>query len=55
MAVIINELEVELEAPTQPPQPGGHLPVPEKPALNPQDWLTLMDREQHAELRLRAH
>ena len=35
MAVIINELEVVLEAPTAAPQPGGHVAVPEKPAKRP--------------------
>jgi hypothetical protein len=55
MAVIINELEVILEAPTAAPQPGGHVAVLEKPALNPQDLLTILDREQRNELRLRAH
>jgi hypothetical protein len=55
MAVIINELEVVLEAPPPPAQPGGLAVAPEKPMLNPQDLLTVLDREQRTELRLRAH
>jgi hypothetical protein len=54
MAVIINELEVVLEAPEAPPQPGGHA-VPQKPQVNPHDILTLMDREQRNLLRTLAH
>ena len=55
MAVIINELEVVLDPPQRPPQPGGQLPVPEKPMPNAHDFLTVMDREQRNELRLLAH
>lgn len=55
MAVIINELEVVLEAPEAPPQPGGHTSVPGKPQVNPHDILTLMDREQRNLLRTLAH
>lgn len=55
MAVIINEIEVVLEAPPAPQKPGGQGTAPEKPMLNPQDLLTVLDREQRSELRLRAH
>ena len=55
MAVIINELEVVLEPPQSPPQPGGQLPVPEKPHFNPQDFVTTADREHRNRLRLQAH
>jgi hypothetical protein len=55
MAVIINELEVVLEPPQAPPQPGGHAAVPEKPQINPHDILTLLDRERRSQLRTMAH
>jgi hypothetical protein len=55
MAVIINEMEVVLEPPEAPPQPGGYQAIPEKPQLNPHDLLTLMDREQRNRLRTLAH
>jgi len=55
MAVIINELEVVLEPPQAPPQPGGQLPVPEKPQFNPLDFRAMWDREQRNRLRLHAH
>jgi hypothetical protein len=55
MAVIINELEVVLEAPEAPPQPGGRTAVPEKPQVNPHDLLSLVDREQRNRLRTLAH
>jgi hypothetical protein len=54
MAVIINELEVVLEPPKSPPAGGGQA-APEKPTLNPQDLLSVLDREQRSELRLCAH
>jgi hypothetical protein len=54
MAVIINELEVVLEAPEAPPKPGGQF-VPEKPKISPHDILTIMDREQRIHLRTLAH
>ena len=55
MAVIINELEVELE-----PQPGkanasGHTPPPEKPTLTPLDLITVQDQLQRNHLRVMAH
>jgi hypothetical protein len=55
MAVIINELEIELEPEASAPQPGGQKPVPEKPPFSPQDLLTMLDREQRNHLRLMAH
>ena len=54
MAVIINELEVVLEP--QPPAPPATKPQEqEKGTLNPFDLLTVIDREKHEDLRLRAH
>jgi hypothetical protein len=55
MGVVINELEVMVEPPQAPPQPGGQLPVPEKPQLNPQDLRALWARETRNRLRLQAH
>lgn len=55
MAVIINELEVVLESPEPPPQPGGHRPPPEQPLLNLHDLSTLIDREKRISLRTWAH
>jgi hypothetical protein len=55
MAVIINELEVVLEPPQAPPQPGGQSAVPEKPQFSTQDFLALWEREQRNRLRLQAH
>jgi hypothetical protein len=55
MAVIINELEVVLEPPQSPPQPGGQQAVPEKPQFNTQDFLSMWEREQRNRLRLEAH
>ena len=58
MAVIINELEVVLDPPqSQSQQQSGAAASPPQPKqpLNPHDFLTVMDREQRNELRLRAH
>jgi hypothetical protein len=55
MAVIINELEIELEPETGKPQPGGQMPAPEKPPFSPQDLQAVLDREQRNHLRLLAH
>ena len=58
MAVIINELEVVLDPPQSPSrQPGATTPSAEqqKQPLNPHDFMTVMDREQRNDLRLRAH
>jgi hypothetical protein len=55
MAIIINELEVVLEPATGRPQPGGQMPVPEKPQFSPQDLQAVLDREQRNCLRLLAH
>lgn len=55
MATIINELEIVLEPPQAPPQPGGLQAPPEKPKLSPHDIVTLMDREQRYRLRTLAH
>jgi hypothetical protein len=55
MAVVINELEVVLEPPAAPPQPGGLPAVPSKPQINPHDILTVLDREQRNRLRVLAH
>jgi hypothetical protein len=55
MAVIINELEVVLEPPPGKAQPGGGI-TPQEPAkLNPIDLLTVTERDQLNQLRLRAH
>jgi len=55
MAVIINEIEVVLEPPKSPEASGGKGGEPEKQPMDPQDLLTVINREQHIELRLRAH
>jgi hypothetical protein len=55
MAVIINELEVVLEAPDAAPQPAEQSAVPEQPQISPHDILTLMDRERRMFLRTLAH
>lgn len=55
MAVIINELEVVLEPPPAEAQPGGGIAPPEKPKLNPLDLLSVIERDQLNQLRLRAH
>jgi hypothetical protein len=55
MAVIINELEIELEPEAGAPPPSGQKPVPEKPPFGPQDLLAVLDREQRNHLRLMAH
>jgi hypothetical protein len=54
MAVVINELEIVLEPPEQP-GPQAAASSPQKPALNPQDFLAVMDRERRNRLRLQAH
>jgi hypothetical protein len=55
MAVVINELEVVLEPPQSPPPPGGNVAVPQKPTLNPQDFLSIKDWEIRNRLRVKAH
>jgi hypothetical protein len=55
MAVIINDLELVLEPPPPQTKPGGQMPVPQKPQLNPQDFLAMMEREKRNRLRLQAH
>jgi hypothetical protein len=55
MAVIINELEIELEPQAGGPQPAAQMPVPEKPPFGPQDLSALLDREQRNRLRVMAH
>jgi hypothetical protein len=55
MAVIINELEIVLEAESGAPQTNGQAPAPEKPTLSPFDLMAILDREQRNSLRLMAH
>ena len=55
MAVIINELEIELEPQAATPKTGEGMPAPEKPSLTPLDLLMVLDREQRNYLRLMAH
>ena len=55
MPVIINELEIVLEAESGAPQTTGQAPIPEKPSLGPFALATILDREQRNSLRLMAH
>jgi len=55
MAVIINELEVVLDPPQSQQQQAAAAAPQQNQPLNPHDLLTLMEREQRNELRLRAH
>lgn len=55
MAVIINDLEVVLEPEAAKADASGQTPPPEKPQLNPQDLLTMLDREKRNQLRVFAH
>jgi hypothetical protein len=54
MAVIINDLEVVLEPTPPESQQTVKPPAPQKP-FSPQDFLTLMEREQRNRLRVQAH
>ena len=55
MAVIINELEIELEPETPAPKAGGQMPAPEKPPFSPLGLLLVLDREHRNCLRVMAH
>lgn len=54
MAIIINDLEVVLDPPPPKAQPGGQA-LPEKPQVNPQDFVSMRERELRNALRLQAH
>ncbi len=55
MAVVINELEIVMEAQPGAPQANGQAPTPEKPTFGPQELMAMLDREQRNDLRLLAH
>jgi hypothetical protein len=55
MAVIINDLEVVLEPEAAKADGSGQTPPAEKPQLNPQDLLAILDREKRNKLRVFAH
>jgi hypothetical protein len=60
MSVIINELEIVLDASAgkqkaDAPKAGGKAADPPKPPLEPQDVMTVMDREQRNRLRVMAY
>ncbi len=60
MAVIINELEIVLDPDANVEKPeaqkaNGKASQPETPPIEPQDILTVLDREQRNHLRVMAH
>ncbi len=55
MAVIINELEIEMEPQAGGPQPVGQMAAPEKPPFGPQDLMAVLDCERRNCLRVMAH